>query len=234
MPRLSIVVPVFNECATLEALMERLVVADYGCRFEIVAVDDGSTDGSREILVRLEQKHPELRVLLQSENRGKGAAVRRGFEEASGDILAVQDADLEYDPAELPRLVSLIRRDIADVVYGSRFQNTGARRVLYYWHQLLNRALTELSNWFTNLNLTDMEVCYKVFRREVLESFLLREDRFGFDPEITAKIARGRWRIYEVPVSYYGRTWEEGKKLRWRDGLRVLYCILRYNLVRNS
>jgi glycosyltransferase involved in cell wall biosynthesis len=230
MPRLSIVVPVFNERATLETLMERLVAPDYGCKLEIVAVDDGSTDGSREILVRLEQKHPELRVLFQPHNRGKGAAMRRGFEEAAGDIIAVQDADLEYDPAELPRLVGLIRRDIADVVYGSRFQNTGARRVLYYWHQLLNRALTELSNWFTNLNLTDMEVCYKVFRREVLESFRLREDRFGFDPEITAKIARGRWRIYEVPVSYYGRTWEEGKKLRWRDGLRVLYCILRYNL----
>lgn len=234
MPRLSIVVPVFNERATLETLMERLVAPDYGCKLEIVAVDDGSTDGSRELLMRLEQKHPELRVLFQPHNRGKGAAMRRGFEEAAGDIIAVQDADLEYDPAELPRLVGLIRRDIADVVYGSRFQNTGARRVLYYWHQLLNRALTELSNWFTNLNLTDMEVCYKVFRREVLESLSLREDRFGFDPEITAKIARGRWRIYEVPVSYYGRTWEEGKKLRWRDGLRVLYCILRYNLSRRS
>lgn len=234
MPRLSIVVPVFNECATLETLVERLVAPDYGCKLEILAIDDGSTDGSREILVRLEQKHPELRALLQPRNRGKGAALRRGFEEATGDIIAVQDADLEYDPAELPRLVGLIRRDIADVVYGSRFQNTGARRVLYYWHQLLNRALTELSNWFTNLNLTDMEVCYKVFRREVLDSFELREDRFGFDPEVTAKIARGRWRIYEVPVSYYGRTWEEGKKLRWRDGLRVLYCILRYNLFRRS
>jgi glycosyltransferase involved in cell wall biosynthesis len=234
MPQLSIVVPVYNERATLETLLERLVAPDYGCRFEIVAVDDASTDGSRELLARLEQKHPELRVLLQPQNRGKGAAVRRGFEQASGDIIAIQDADLEYDPAELPRMVGLIRRDIADVVYGSRFQNTDARRVLYYWHQLLNRALTELSNWFTNLNLTDMEVCYKVFRREVLDSFRLREDRFGFDPEITAKIARGRWRIYEVPVSYYGRTWEEGKKLRWRDGLRVLYCIFRYNLFRRS
>jgi glycosyltransferase involved in cell wall biosynthesis len=230
MPRLSIVVPVYNERATLEALIGRLIETDYGCSFEIVAVDDASSDGSRDILAKLAQKHPELRVLLQPRNCGKGAALRRGFAQCSGDIVAVQDADLEYDPAELPRLVGLIRRDIADVVYGSRFQNPGPRRVLYYWHQLLNRALTELSNVLTNLHLTDMEVCYKVFRRDVLESVRLEEDRFGFDPEITAKIARGRWRIYEVPVSYYGRTWEEGKKLRWRDGLRVLYCILKYNL----
>jgi glycosyltransferase involved in cell wall biosynthesis len=230
MPRLSIVVPVYNECATLETLIGRLFEPDYGCSFEVVAVDDGSSDGSREILAKLAHRHAGLRVVLQPRNCGKGAALRRGFAEAQGEILVVQDADLEYDPAEIPRLVDLIRRNIADVVYGSRFQNAGSRRVLYYWHQRLNRALTGLSNWWTNLNLTDMEVCYKAFRREVLESIRLEEDRFGFDPEITAKIARGRWRIYEVPVSYCGRTWEEGKKVRWRDGLRALYCILKYNL----
>jgi glycosyltransferase involved in cell wall biosynthesis len=230
MQRLSIVVPVYNERATLEILVERLLAPAYGCSLEIIAVDDGSTDGSRAILERLADKHPELRVLYQPRNCGKGAALRRGFAAASGDILVVQDADLEYDPAEIPRLVDLIRRDIADVVYGSRFQNAGQRRVLYYWHQVLNRGLTGLSNMLTNLNLTDVEVCYKAFRREVLESIRLREDRFGFEPEVTAKIARGRWRIYEVPISYYGRTWEEGKKLRWRDGLRALWCILKYNL----
>ena len=231
MPQLSIIVPVYNERATLETLIGLLLDVDYGCDFEIVAVDDASSDGSGELLAKLAHKHPDaLHVLSQPRNRGKGAALRRGFAESNGDILVIQDADLEYDPSELPRLVGLIRRDVADVVYGSRFQNAGPRRVLYYWHQLLNRALTGLSNWLTNLNLTDMEVCYKAFRREVLDSFELREDRFGFEPEITAKIARGRWRIYEVPVSYYGRTWEEGKKLRWRDGLRALYCTLKYNL----
>jgi glycosyltransferase involved in cell wall biosynthesis len=230
MPLLSIVVPVYNEQATLETLVARLLEPDYGCGFEIVAIDDGSTDGSRELLARLDAKHPELRALYQERNAGKGAAVRRGFAESSGDIVVVQDADLEYDPLELPRLIGLIRRDIADVVYGSRFQNAGPRRVQYYWHERLNRMLTGLSNWLTDLDLTDMEVCYKAFRREVLDSIELRENRFGFEPEITAKIARRGWRIYEVPVSYYGRTWEEGKKLRWRDGLRAFWCILKYNL----
>jgi glycosyltransferase involved in cell wall biosynthesis len=230
MPRLSIIVPVYDESATLEALIGRVLEQDYGCSFEIVAVDDASQDGSGEILAKLAHRHPELRVLTQPHNRGKGAALHRGFAEARGDILVVQDADLEYDPAELPRLVGLILRGVADVVYGSRFQNAGSRRVLYYWHAVLNRSLTGLSNWLTDLDLTDMEVCYKAFSREVIDSIELREERFGFEPEVTAKIARRGWRIYEVPVSYYGRTWEEGKKLRWRDGLRALYCILRYNL----
>jgi glycosyltransferase involved in cell wall biosynthesis len=169
-------------------------------------------------------------AVLQDRNRGKGAALRRGFAVATGDVLVVQDADLEYDPAEIPSLVRLIQRGVADVVFGSRFLASGPHRVLYFWHSIGNKLLTFLSNMLTNLNLSDMEVGYKAFRREVLASIVLREDRFGFEPEVTAKVARGRWRIFEVPISYYGRTYEEGKKIGWRDGLHALRCVLRYNL----
>ena len=230
MAKLSVIVPVFNERNTLEELVARVRGVDYGCVLELVLVDDCSTDGSRALVEKLAATHAEILAVLQEQNRGKGAAVRRGFEAASGDIMIVQDADLEYDPQEIPRLVSLITRDIADVVFGSRFLSTGPHRVLYYWHSVGNKLLTLLSNMLTNLNLTDMEVGYKAFRREVIRSISLREDRFGFEPEITAKVARGGWRIYEVPISYYGRTYEEGKKIGWRDGVHALRCVLRYNL----
>jgi glycosyltransferase involved in cell wall biosynthesis len=178
----------------------------------------------------LASRHANLVVLEHGKNKGKGAAMRTGFARASGEIAIVQDADLEYDPREIPSLVDLIRNDIADVVFGSRFLSRGPHRVLYYQNYLANRFLTFLSNVLTNLNLTDMEVCYKAFRREVLESITIEEDRFGFEPEITAKVAKGGWRVYEVPISYYGRTYEEGKKIGWRDGIRALCCILWYNL----
>jgi glycosyltransferase involved in cell wall biosynthesis len=230
MAKLSVVIPVFNERATLEALVARVRSVDYGCALEVVLVDDFSTDGSRALVEKLAATHADVVAVLQDRNRGKGAAVRRGFAEATGDVLIVQDADLEYDPAEIPKLVTLIERDIADVVFGSRFLASGPHRVLYYWHSVGNKLLTLLSNMLTNLNLSDMEVGYKAFRREVLQSITLEEDRFGFEPEITAKVARGRWRIYEVPISYYGRTYEEGKKIGWRDGVHALRCVLWYNL----
>jgi glycosyltransferase involved in cell wall biosynthesis len=230
MAKLSVIVPVYNERSTLEELVARVRAVDYGCALELVLVDDCSSDGSRALVEKLAATHPDVVAVLQERNRGKGAAVRRGFEVASGDVMIVQDADLEYDPQEIPRLVSLITRDIADVVFGSRFLSTGPHRVLYYWHSVGNKLLTQLSNMLTNLNLSDMEVGYKAFRREVIRGITLREDRFGFEPEITAKVARGRWRIYEVPISYYGRTYEEGKKIGWRDGVHALRCVLWYNL----
>ena len=228
-PRLSVVIPVYNEKTTLLELVKR--VESVAIDKEIVLVDDCSTDGTRELLASLEGT-PGVRVLYQDRNQGKGAALRRGFAEASGDIVLVQDADLEYDPAEYPKLVAPILDGRADVVYGSRFVGSEAHRVLYFWHSVGNRALTMISNMFTNLNLTDMETCYKVFRREVLASFEIEEDRFGFEPEVTAKVARGRWRVYEVGISYSGRTYEEGKKIGWRDGVRAILCILKYNLAR--
>jgi len=229
MSKLSVIVPVYNERATLEALVARVRAVDYGMPLELVLVDDCSTDGSRELVEKIAAAHPGVVAAHQEPNRGKGAAVRRGFELASGDYLIVQDADLEYDPQEIPKLVSLLERDIADVVFGSRFLASGPHRVLYFWHSIGNKLLTLLSNMLTNLNLTDMEVGYKAFRREVLSGFQLHEDRFGFEPEFTAKVARGGWRIYEVPISYYGRTSEEGKKIGWRDGVHALRCVLWYN-----
>jgi glycosyltransferase involved in cell wall biosynthesis len=192
-------------------------------------VDDGSTDGTRELLAGLGATDGSVRVILQDVNRGKGAALRRGFAEARGAIVLVQDADLEYDPADYPALLEPIERGVADVVFGSRFLG-GPHRVLLFWHSVGNWVLTTLSNMLTNLNLTDVWTCYKVFRAEVLTSLTLREDRFGFEPEVTAKVARGHWRIYEVPIAYHGRTYAEGKKITWKDGLRGVWCTLRYGL----
>ncbi len=226
--KLSVVIPVYNEAATLKELLESVAAVDAGIEKEIVIVDDCSTDGTREVLKALAVEHPVWRILFHEHNRGKGAALRTGFAAASGDVVLIQDADLEYDPREYPLLLKPIREGHADVVYGSRFLGGGPHRVCFFWHSVGNKLLTTFSNMMTNLNLTDMEVCYKVFRREVLAGIVLQEERFGFEVEITAKIARGRWRIYEVPVSYYGRSYEEGKKITWRDGFRALWCILKY------
>jgi glycosyltransferase involved in cell wall biosynthesis len=227
-PRVSIVIPVYNERATVEELLKR--VQAVALDKEIVVVDDGSTDGTRELLTRL-GGDASLRVFLQDGNRGKGAALRRGFAAARGAVILIQDADLEYDPEDYPGLLRPIDRGVADVVYGSRFLG-GPHRVLFFWHYVGNRVLTTLSNVFTNLNLSDVWTCYKVFRADVLRDLTLREDRFGFEAEITAKIARGRWRIYEVPISYHGRTYAEGKKITWKDGIRGVWCTVRYGLFR--
>jgi glycosyltransferase involved in cell wall biosynthesis len=229
--KLSVVIPVYNEERWIREVVRRVQAVDIPK--EIVIVEDCSKDKTRDILREIEAANDNVRVFYQPRNLGKGAALREGFRHASGDVVLVQDADLEYDPAEYPRLLQPILEGKADVVYGSRF--IGERhRVLYFWHSVANKMLTTLSNMFTNLNLTDMETCYKVFRREVLQGMKLRSNRFGFEPEVTAKIARrGRrpaWRIYEVPISYSGRTYEEGKKIGLKDAFTALYCILRYAL----
>ncbi len=226
--KLSVVIPVYNEERWIREVVRRVQAVPIPK--EIVIVEDCSKDNTRDILKQLESD--EIRVFYQPYNQGKGAALRRGFQEATGDIILVQDADLEYDPAEYPRLIQPILENRADVVYGSRFIGE-THRVLYFWHYLANLMLTLMSNMFTNLNLTDMETCYKVFRREVLQGITLKSDRFGFEPEITAKIARKRpgkpsWRIYEIPISYSGRTYEEGKKIGLKDAFNAFYCILRY------
>jgi glycosyltransferase involved in cell wall biosynthesis len=195
---------------------------------ELICVDDGSRDGSREILAKIEAQNPQVRVLLQPKNMGKGAALRRGIQESTGDFVIIQDADLEYDPAEYPLLLAPLIQDKADVVYGSRFLGAGPHRVLYFWHSVGNSILTLLSNALTNMNMTDMETCYKVFRREIIQSIPIEEDRFGFEPEITVKIAKRRLRVYEVGIGYWGRTYEEGKKIGWKDGVRALWCLLKY------
>jgi len=243
--RLSVIIPVFNERPFIAELMLR--VQDSMLAEEIIVVDDGSTDGTRQLLRGLQEQksngHEEaeivetrprlqlkrVRFLFQETNQGKGAALRRGFAEATGDIYLVQDADLEYDPKDYPKLLEPILDGRADVVYGSRFLG-GPQRVHFFWHYVGNKFLTLLSDVITNLNLTDMETCYKVFRREVIEGMRLKSNRFGFEPEVTVKIAKGKWRIYEVPISYSGRSYEDGKKITWRDGFVTLYAILRYRL----
>jgi dolichol-phosphate mannosyltransferase len=231
MPKLSIVVPAYNEERTIAKCIERVVaIADTDLTLEIIVVDDASTDRTLYVARQIADACPAVRVLRHETNQGKGAALRTGFREATGDFVAVQDADLEYDPTDLKRLVRPLVDGYADVVFGSRFLTHGAHRVLYFWHSIGNRMLTLASNVFTDLNLTDMETCYKVFRREILQSIVLKEQRFGFEPEIVAHVARLRLRIYEMGISYHGRTYEEGKKIGVRDGVRALYCIARYNM----
>ncbi len=240
--RISVVMPVYNEMATIEEILVRVQAVDL--EKEIVIVDDGSTDGTRDFLKDIIRstvaarpvmtlprrgavlRTDNIRVFFQDKNRGKGAALRRGFKEARGDIIIIQDADLEYDPADYANLIAPIESGRADVVYGSRFLG-GPHRVLLFWHYVGNRFLTALSDMITNMNLSDVWTCYKAFRREVLAGIDLREDRFGFEQEITIKIARGGWRVYEAPISYYGRTYSEGKKITWKDGVRALWCLLR-------
>jgi glycosyltransferase involved in cell wall biosynthesis len=223
---LSVVIPCYNERDTVAAVVAQVLASPFTA--EVVIVDDGSTDGTRDVLAGISE--PRVRVLLQPHNQGKGAALRRGFSEATAPLVIVQDADLEYDPREYGALVQPLLSDDADVVYGSRFISSRPHRVLYFWHSVGNRFLTTLSNVFTNLNLTDMETCYKVFRREVIQAIDLEETGFGVEPEVTAKVAaHPEWRVYEVGISYHGRTYAEGKKIGWRDGVRAVWCIIKYS-----
>src|SRR3989449_7768441 len=226
--KLSVVMPIYNERNTLRSVIER--VLSVPLEIEMLCVDDGSGDGSREILADLQTEHPNLRMFLQPCNMGKGAALRRGIQEATGDFVIVQDADLEYDPADYPALLDPLIQGKADVVYGSRFLGSRPHRVLYFWHSVGNRVLTLLSNCLTDINLSDMETCYKVFRREIIQAIPIDENRFGFEPEITVKVAKRRLRIYEVGISYWGRTYEEGKKIGWRDGFHALWCLFKYSM----
>ena len=230
--RLSVVIPCYNELATIDAVIDAVNNSPYPNK-EIIIVDDCSVDGTREKLkTEIAGSGRVLKVLYHEVNRGKGAAVRTGIGAATGDLVIIQDADMEYDPDEYPKLVNPILQNRADVVFSSRFIGGDAHRVLYYWHKIANTILTTLSNMFTNLDLTDMESGYKVFRREIIQSIPIEENPFGFEPEVTAKISKLRCRVYEVGISYYGRTYAEGKKIGWKDGVRAIYCILKYNLFR--
>ncbi len=225
--KLSVIVPCFNEEKTICSLLDAVKKSNIN-DLEIIVIDDYSNDGTREILRNINDKL--IKVFFHDKNKGKGAALRTGFSKATGDICIVQDADLEYDPQEYPLIIDPIIKDKADVVFGSRFQGGRPHRVVYFWHRLGNGFLTLLSNFFTDLNLSDMETCYKAFRTNVIKSIDIVENRFGFEPEITAKVSKMNLRIYEVGISYYGRTYDEGKKIGWKDGIRAIYCIFRYNL----
>lgn len=227
---LSVVIPAYNEENTIEEIIDRVMNAPF--HKEVIVVDDGSTDKTRQVLSQM--RRPGIKTIFHEKNSGKGCAIQTGFEAATGDVVVIQDADLEYNPDEYPILLNPILTGKADVVYGSRFRGHGEHRVLYFWHYVGNRFLTLLSNMFTDLNLTDMETCYKAFTRDALKGIRINEKRFGIEPEITAKIARKKLRIYEVPISYYGRTYEEGKKIDWKDGVRALWCILKYNVFKRS
>jgi glycosyltransferase involved in cell wall biosynthesis len=228
--KLSIVIPCYNEASTIEALIDAVRAAPWPDK-EIIVVDDASTDGTRDKLRGALRERVD-RLELHEVNQGKGAALRSGIRLATGDVVIIQDADLEYDPSQYPRLVAPIAEGRADVVFGSRFMGAEPHRVLYFWHRVGNGFLTLLSNMFTNLNLTDMETCYKAFRREIIQSIAIEENRFGFEPEVTAKVSKLGVRIYEVGISYYGRTYAEGKKINYKDGIRAVYCIIKYNLFR--
>ena len=226
--KLSIIIPCYNEVATISEIVKQVLAIDHQ-DLEIIIIDDASNDGTREILE--ESVKPFVaKIIYHKKNMGKGAALRSGFKEANGDVVIVQDADLEYNPQNIPKMLELIESGKADVVFGSRFMGGGPHRVLYFWHYMGNKFLTLLSNMFTNINLSDMETCYKMFRREIIQAIEIEENRFGFEPEITAKIARGNHRIYEVGISYSGRTYAEGKKIGWKDGVRAFYAILKYNI----
>jgi len=224
--KLSIVMPVYNEKDTLEEIIRRVQDTPYAK--EIIAVDDASVDGSRDILARLSQQHDNLRVFYHDKNQGKGAALRTGFAQVTGEVVIIQDADLEYDPVDYPALLDPIQKGLADVVYGSRLIGAQPHRVLYFWHYMGNRCVTFLSNMFTNLNLSDMEVGFKVFKAEVLKDIKIKSNRFGVEPELTAKVAKQKCRVYEVPISYHGRDYAHGKKITWRDGIAAIFHILRF------
>ena len=225
--QVSVIIPCFNEKNTITKIIEKVENASVILK-EIIIVDDFSTDGTREILERV--NNPIIKIYFHPKNKGKGAALKTGFSKVNGDICIIQDADLEYDPIEYPKLIKPIIDNKADVVFGSRFKGDGAHRVVYFWHRLGNGFLTFLSNLFSNINLSDMETCYKVFRKEVIQSIRIKENRFGIEPEITAKVAKNNFRIYEVGISYYGRTYSEGKKITWKDGIIAIYCIIKYNM----
>jgi len=228
--KLSIVIPVYNEVGTIDDIIRQVLAVDIGMDRELVMVDDCSSDGSCDKLKALKKEHPDWNICFHDFNQGKGAALRTGFAAATGDLILIQDADLEYDPKDYPRLLGPVVDGHADVVYGSRFLGGGPHRVVFFWHSIGNKLLTLFSNMMTDVNLTDMEVCYKLFKREVLDGIVIKENRFGFEVEITVKVAKAKkWRIYEVPISYYGRSYDEGKKITWKDGVRAFWCIVKYH-----